>query len=231
MLGKRILVIDDDQYLLQSLVRLLGSEGFTVFSAPNTALGYELLVGESPDLMVLDLHLPGEDGVTFCRRIRPAHRLPIVMLTSKSEVVDRIVGLEVGADDYIAKPFDGKELVARIRSILRRVGEYRDEAVVADDVFELGGLRLVPSQLRVEVHGEAVEVTLLEFRLLEYFLKNSGRVLSRDQIFDQVWGYDQSFSQNSLEVLVYRLRGKVEKPLGMRLIHTIRGYGYKMELL
>lgn len=230
MLGSKILVVDDDQFILKSLRELLSGEGLTVLTAPNTEIGSDFMKNENPDLVILDINLPGENGISFCRRVRQKSRIPIIMLTSKADVVDKIVGLEVGADDYLAKPFEPRELLARVRALLRRVSEYSSDPAAKDEEYSAGDLLLNASQLKIEIHGENVELTLLEFRLLEYLMQNYGNVLSRDQIFEHVWGYDQSFSQNSLEVMIYRVRSKVEKRLGSRLIHTVRGYGYRAEI-
>lgn len=225
----KILVIDDDRYIQQSVKELLESSRYTVELASTAEEGFIKLHEVTPSLLILDIHLPGEDGVSFCRRIRSKHKLPILMLTSKNEVFDKVLGLEVGADDYLTKPFDPRELLARVRALLRREDEYQLEDAAKEELFELDGLELDSDRWQVKLNGEQIELTATEFRLLEYMFKNMGRVLSRDQIFDQVWGYDESFNQNSLEVIVYRLRQKIEKPLGRRIIHTVRGYGYRLD--
>lgn len=225
----QILLIDDDRYIQQSVKELLESNRYSVGLASTAEEGYSKIFEAPPSLLILDIHLPGEDGVSFCRRIRSKHKMPILMLTSKNEVFDKVLGLEVGADDYLTKPFDPRELLARVRALLRREDEYQAAGLENEDVFELEGLELDSDRWQVKLNGVKVELTATEFRLLEYMFKNIGRVLSRDQIFDQVWGYDEPFNQNSLEVIVYRLRQKIEKPLGRRLIHTVRGYGYRLD--
>ncbi|MFM9874519.1 MAG: response regulator transcription factor [Fimbriimonadaceae bacterium] len=225
----QVLLIDDDRYIQRSVKELLEANRFDVSLASTAEEGFSKIYDSVPALLILDIHLPGEDGVSFCRRIRAKHKMPILMLTSKNEVFDKVLGLEVGADDYLTKPFDPRELLARVRALLRREDEYQEEGEEKEELFELDGLELDSDRWQVKLNGEKIELTATEFRLLEYMFKNVGRVLSRDQIFDQVWGYDESFNQNSLEVIVYRLRKKIEKPLGRRIIHTVRGYGYRLE--
>ena len=199
-----VLVIEDDPFLLSSLTQLLEANNFTV----------------------LDLGLPDEDGVSLCRRIRTKWTFPILMLTSRSDLLDKIIGLEVGADDYVTKPFESRELLARIRACLRRTSEYKidDEK---GEVMRSGPLMLDLRQRTAGVDGQRVVLTALEFRLLHYFVANAGRVLEREQLFESVWGYDDEFNSNSLDVFVYRLRTKLERASGKKAIHTVRGFGYR----
>lgn len=224
-----ILVIDDDRFLLESVSRLLVKESFSVRVSPNASDGYREISDKQPDLLILDLSLPDEDGFALCRRIRTSWKFPILMLTSRSEMLEKVIGLEVGADDYLTKPFEGRELVARIRAHLRRVSHYTNMSMT-HAVIEASGLCIDETARTATAGGEEIGLTELEFRLLLYMAKNAGRALGRDQLFESVWGYDEEFNSNSLEVIVYRLRSKLEKPLGRKIIHTVRGFGYKLTL-
>lgn len=223
-----ILVVDDDAFLRDSLRRLLSSNGFAVRVAGAAREGFIAIAESAPDLLILDLSLPDEDGLTLCRRIRAKWKFPIVMLTSRSDLLDKVVGLEVGADDYLTKPFEARELIARVRANLRRQTEYQPTRG-EDEVIEIGPLKLDSSSRRATLHDNPVTLTALEFRLLHYFVSNSGRVLEREALFETVWGYEEEFNSNSLDVFVYRLRTKLEKASGTKLIHTVRGYGYRFE--
>jgi DNA-binding response OmpR family regulator len=225
-LMNKILIIDDDRFLLERLGKIITAEGHEVVSAPTAAEGFRALAEHNPDLLVLDLSLPDEDGFTLCRRIRSRWTLPIVMLTSRAELVDKVIGLEVGADDYLTKPFEGRELVARIRAHLRRTKEYR--APEPKESLEVGPVKLDEAARQVTVNGDPITLTDLEFRLLSHLMHNAGRALGREQLFETVWGYQEAFNTNSLEVFIYRLRRKIEAPAGARLIHTVRGFGYKL---
>ncbi|HWA82749.1 MAG TPA: response regulator transcription factor [Fimbriimonadaceae bacterium] len=223
-----ILVVDDDPFLRESLKRLLSSNGFTVRAAAAAREGFIQIAENAPDLLILDLSLPDEDGLTLCRRIRAKWKFPIVMLTSRSDLLDKVVGLEVGADDYLTKPFEARELIARVRANLRRQTEYQP-AKGQDEVIEIGPLRLDTASRKATMRENPVTLTALEFRLLHYFVANSGRVLEREALFETVWGYEEEFNSNSLDVFVYRLRTKLEKASGTKLIHTVRGCGYRFE--
>lgn len=223
-----ILVIDDDAFLLDSLKQLLSANGFAVRTATAAKDGFIQIAEKAPDLAILDLSLPDEDGINLCRRIRGKWTFPIVMLTSRSDLLDKVVGLEVGADDYLTKPFEGRELLARIRANLRRQSEYQP-AADQSEAIEIGPLKLDIASRKATMYGQLVTLTALEFRLLHYFAVNSGRVLERESLFETVWGYDEEFNSNSLDVFVYRLRSKLEKASGIKLIHTVRGCGYRFE--
>jgi two-component system, OmpR family, response regulator VicR len=187
------------------------------------------VVESQPHLLILDLSLPDEDGLSVCRKLRQKWNFPILMLTSRGDLMDKVIGLEVGADDYLTKPFEVRELVARIRSCLRRVEEYQAPET-AQNAVEIGNLVLDRKARRVHVDGNPITLTATEFKLLEYFVVNRDQILEREQLFEQVWGYDESFNTNSLEVFVYRLRSKVEKASGQKLFHTVRGLGYRFGL-
>ena len=221
-----ILIIEDDPFLLSSLTQLLEANNFTVRGAGSAKDGFAAIVEQIPSLLVLDLGLPDEDGVSLCRRIRTKWTFPVLMLTSRSDLLDKIIGLEVGADDYITKPFESRELLARIRACLRRTSEYKiDES--KGEVIRSGPLVLDLKQRSTSVNDQRIVLTALEFRLLHYFVANAGRVLEREQLFESVWGYDDEFNSNSLDVFVYRLRTKLERASGRQAIHTVRGFGYR----
>ncbi len=221
-----ILIIEDDPFLLSSLTQLLEANNFVIRGASNAKDGFACIAEQNPALLILDLGLPDEDGVSLCRRIRMKWTFPILMLTSRSDLMDKIIGLEVGADDYITKPFESRELLARIRACLRRTSEYKiDES--DGDAVRSGPLVLDMKQRSTKVGEQKVVLTALEFRLLHYFVVNAGRVLEREQLFESVWGYDDEFNSNSLDVFVYRLRTKIERASGKKAIHTVRGFGYR----
>ena len=221
-----VLIIEDDPFLLASLTQLLEANNFTVREAANAKDGFTSIAESAPALLILDLGLPDEDGVSLCRRIRMKWTFPILMLTSRSDLLDKIIGLEVGADDYVTKPFESRELLARIRACLRRTSEYKIDEKSGEELSS-GPLILDLKKRMVRIDNERIVLTALEFRLLHYFVVNSGRVLEREQLFESVWGYDDEFNSNSLDVFVYRLRSKLERASGKKAIHTVRGFGYR----
>lgn len=228
MSHSRVLVIDDDRFLLGNIDRLLSQQGFVVRTATSGDEGLRAVVEEEPDIMILDLGLPGIDGLSLCRRIRAKWRFPILMLTARTDAMDKVIGLEVGADDYLTKPFEPSELVARVRAQLRRSGEYQDSAQDKTTV-QVGSLTIDFAARDAFANGAAAGLTTKEFELLAMLAQNAGRVLSREELFERVWGFEIEFSSNSLEVFVYRIRQKLEQGLGLpKLIHTVRGYGYKI---
>ncbi len=221
-----VLIVDDERALVEGLSYTLGKEGYRVLHAPNGPSALELTFKERPNVVLLDVMLPGLDGLSVCRELRARGFLgPILMLTSKVEEVDRVVGLEVGADDYVTKPFSSKELVARIRAHLRR--EQRQQP---SDPTELRSedLHLQLESRQVQRGGKPVELTPREFDLLAYFMNNAGRALSRDTLLEQVWGYDFEGESNIVNVTVGRLRDKIERdPSRPRFLLTVRGVGYR----
>jgi two-component system response regulator MprA len=221
----RILVVDDDAAVRESLGRALRLEGYDVELASDGLEALERLQGsgDDPDLVLLDVLMPNIDGLEVCRRLRRmGSRLPVLMLTARDEVTDRVAGLDAGADDYVVKPFALAELLARVRALLRRSA---DEAV---DVLRFGDLELDPATREVRRNGDPIELTRTEFALLELFLLNPRQVLTRSIIFERVWGYDFGFGSNSLDVYIGYLRRKTEAGGKTRLIHTIRGVGYAL---
>jgi two-component system alkaline phosphatase synthesis response regulator PhoP len=229
-MAARLLLVDDDRFLLDNMKRYLSGQGFEVSVAPSAEDGMSQVAEQEPDLMVLDLGLPGLDGVSFCRRIRAKWRFPIIMLTARTEALDKVIGLEVGADDYLTKPFEPVELLARVRAQLRRANEYQAPDAPTTGSIEVGALTVDLARRSAEVSGRAVELTSKEFDLLAYLAQNAGRVLERDYLFEKVWGYDSDFNTNSLDVIIYRLRKKLEPGAASpRFLHTVRGFGYKLE--
>ena len=218
-----ILVVDDEPAVLQALRRALAFEGYTVRTADDGRAALDALLTDPADAVLLDVSMPGIDGLEVCRRLRAAgDRTPILMLTARHATADRVAGLDAGADDYLVKPFALEELLARIRALLRRVASDGDQ----DVVYRVGDLSLEPGTRIVRRGSRSMELTRTEFSLLELFLRNAGQVLTREIIFDRVWGYDFGASSNSLEVYVGYLRRKTEADGEARLIHTVRGVGY-----
>ncbi|MDQ3147813.1 MAG: response regulator transcription factor [Actinomycetota bacterium] len=226
-----VLVVEDEVSFVDALVVGLQREGFRVQVARDGAEALELFDVVQPDLVLLDLMLPKVSGIDVCRALRARSSVPIIMVTAKSSEIDTVVGLEVGADDYVAKPFRIRELVARMRAALRRVPRTGADIGLIDDVLEVGDVRLDPDRHEVVIRGEQVALPLKEFELLELLLVNAGRVLPRETLISRVWGMDYVGDTKTLDVHVKRLRGKVEDdPATPRRIVTIRGLGYKFEL-
>jgi DNA-binding response OmpR family regulator len=213
-------VIEDDRKLRGLLTEYLGSLGFEVFTAGRADEGIRLLRTERPEIVILDVMLPGMDGFEACRAIRRESAIPVIMLTARGDVTDRVVGLELGADDYLAKPFEPRELVARIDAILRR-------GRAAAETWSFGGLRVDPSRRSASMDGEDVALTTAEFDLLELLIRGRGRVLSRGHILDGVRGEAWDSLDRSIDVLVSRLRNKLgDDPRQPRYVRTVRGAGY-----
>jgi two-component system response regulator MprA len=221
----KILVVDDERAVRESLRRALELEGYEIELAGdgNEAL-YRLESSDEPDAMILDVLMPGVDGLEVCRRIRgTGSKLPVLMLTARTEVEDRVAGLDAGADDYVTKPFALEELLARVRALLRRATDDDD-----GEVLRFVDLELDPGTREVRRGERQIELTRTEFSLLELFLQNPRQVLTRSVIFERVWGYDFGFGSNSLDVYIGYLRRKTEAAGEPRLIHTVRGVGYAL---
>ena len=220
----KILVVDDERAVRESLKRALELEGYEVDMAGDGSEAIARLAnGEQPDAVVLDLLMPGVDGLEVCRHVRrTGSTLPVLMLTARDAVGDRVAGLDAGADDYVVKPFALEELLARVRAMLRRAAPGPDELLRFADV------ELSPSRREVTRGDRPIELTRTEFNLLELFLRNPRQVLTRSVIFERVWGYDFGFASNSLDVYIGYLRRKTEAGGEPRLIHTVRGVGYAL---
>jgi two-component system response regulator RegX3 len=207
---------------------MLRREGFEVAMAATGPDGIEEFDRAGADLVLLDLMLPGLSGLEVCRQLRQRSEVPVIMLTAKDAEVDKVVGLEIGADDYVTKPFSARELVARIRAVLRRRGSEPDD--IASSVLESGPVRMDVDRHVVSVNSDTVPMPLKEFELLEFLLRNAGRVLTRGQLIDRIWGSDYVGDTKTLDVHVKRLRAKIEpSPSAPRHLLTVRGLGYKFE--
>lgn len=224
----RILVVEDEETLAEAISFLLSKEGFDVAVAANGPEAIDAFDKSGADLILLDLMLPGLSGTEVCRQIRAKSSVPIIMLTAKDSEIDKVVGLELGADDYVTKPYSSRELIARIRAVLRR-GEIHD-AGGDESTLEVGPVRMDTDRHIITVNGEQVAIPLKEFELLEFLMRNAGRVLTRVQLIDRVWGSDYVGDTKTLDVHIKRLRAKIEKdPANPEHIQTVRGMGYKME--
>jgi two-component system response regulator MprA len=218
--GGRVLLVEDDVEIADVLRRSLRNEGYEVRTSGDGVDALEVASGFVPDIVVLDLGLPRLDGIEVCRRLRAESDVPILMLTARSETEDRVDGLDSGADDYLAKPFERQELLARIRALLRR----RPPRGAAS--LEVGDLALNPDTREVKRGGREIELTNREFELLEFLLRNQRLVVSRERLLDEVWGYDPTAATNTIDVFISNLRRKLEAGGESRLLHTKRGAGY-----
>lgn len=224
-----VLIVEDEESLADPLAFLLRKEGFeaTVVADGPTALAEFERAGA--DIVLLDLMLPGMSGTDVCKQLRARSTVPVIMVTARDSEIDKVVGLELGADDYVTKPYSARELIARIRAVLRR-GADADDPYVIDGVLESGPVRMDVERHVVSVNGEPVTLPLKEFDLLEYLMRNTGRVLTRGQLIDRVWGADYVGDTKTLDVHVKRLRSKIEADPGNPVhLVTVRGLGYKLE--
>ena len=223
----KILVVEDEASFSEALSYVLSKEGFEVTLADTGDSAIAAFDKGGADLVLLDLMLPGLSGTEVCKQLRSRSDVPIIMLTAKDTEVDKVVGLELGADDYVTKPYSKAELIARIRAVLRRQG---DVSNAPDGVITAGPVRIDTERHQVNINNELISLPLKEFELLEFLVRNSGRVLTRSQLIDRVWGSDYFGDTKTLDVHVKRLRAKVEKdPANPVFIQTIRGLGYKFE--
>jgi two-component system response regulator ResD len=219
-----VLVVDDESIVREVVVKYLRREGYRTLEAGDGDTALALVEHERPDLVVLDLMLPGTDGLTVCRRIRARSELPVIMLTARAEEADRIVGLELGADDYVTKPFSPRELAARVKTVLRRASapQLRAARLAFDD------LEIDASTREVRKHEQLLRLTAKEFDLLWFLASNPRQVFSRDQLMDRVWGYDAALDTGTVTVHVRRLRSKIEDdPARPRRLETVWGVGYR----
>ncbi len=224
----RLLLVDDDRFLLRALENLLSAEGYYCRSAVSAEEARDALRGEPFDLIVLDIGLPDQDGISLCRQIRAQHRMPILMLSARSDNADKVIGLEVGADDYLTKPFIPREMVARVRAQLRRALEYsrpeesRSQIVLGELVVDVDRRDAISS-------GQPCHLTEREFELLNFLARHRNRALATEWIFENVWGYTAELGVKALAVYVRRVRSKIEAdPNCPKFLVTVRGYGYKL---
>ena len=226
----KILVVEDEKSFSEPLSFLLGKEGYKVEVAESGTDAVAKFNKSGADLILLDLMLPGMSGTDVCKEIRSHSMVPIIMLTAKDDEVDTVIGLELGADDYVTKPYSSRELLARIKAVLRRKGDFQLEEGESTTV-QVGDIKLDSDRHIVSFKGENVALPLKEFELLEFLMRNAGRVLTRIQIIDRIWGNDYVGDTKTLDVHIKRLRSKLEAdPANPELIQTVRGLGYKMEL-
>lgn len=225
----KILIVEDEASFSEALEFLLSKEGFIIETAATGKQALEKFRSSEFDLILLDLMLPEISGIEVCRTIRTESQVPIIMLTAKDTEIDKVVGLELGADDYVTKPYSKNELVARIRAVLRRGNGAVTEADAG--VLSVANIRMDIDRHQVSVGGQPISLPLKEFELLEFLMRNAGRVLTRNQLIDRVWGSDYVGDTKTLDVHIKRLRAKVEKdPANPTLIQTVRGLGYKIEI-
>jgi len=225
----KILIVEDEASFSEALAFLLGKEGFEVSVAEDGQQAVDKFNKEGADLILLDLMIPIISGIEVCRIIRTTSQVPIIMLTAKDAEIDKVVGLELGADDYVTKPYSSRELIARIKAVLRR--GIIDEALDGENgIHVVAGIKLDIGKHQGTINGEVVALPLKEFELLEFLMRNAGRVLTRSQLIDRVWGGDYYGDTKTLDVHIKRLRSKIEAdPANPLLIQTIRGLGYKLE--
>lgn len=223
---KKILIVEDEHKIARFLELELKYEGYDVDIANNGRDGLEKGRGEDVNLIILDLMLPGLSGIEVCRRLRQTSDIPIIMLTAKDDISDKIMGLDIGADDYMTKPFAVEELLARIRVLLKRkyVAKNKDESII----LEIGKLKLYKNNYRVEYDNENIELTKKEFELLEIMMINKNIVMTREKILDKVWGYDYFGDTNIIDVYIRYIRSKIDQKYNVNFIETVRGVGYIM---
>ncbi|WP_427870622.1 response regulator [Leucobacter luti] len=229
-MAQHILLVEDEESISRPLSFLLEREGYRVTVVDDGAAAVTAFQSGQPDLILLDLMLPGLPGTEVCRTIRQTSQVPIIMLTAKDSEIDIVVGLELGADDYITKPYSTRELLARVRAALRRSGAVEEERADDQDVMVLDeqGIRLDSERHSVEVRGEEIAMPLREFELLEMLMRHSGRVLTRGQLIDRVWGSNYYGDTKTLDVHIKRIRARIEEePSKPQLISTVRGVGYR----
>lgn len=233
MVDIKILVIDDEEKIRELLITYLVAEGFAAVGAADGREALEIVAGDRYDLIVLDLMMPGIDGWTVCREIRKTSEIPIVILTARGDEIDRVLGLELGADDYVVKPFSPRELVARIKAVLRRTRKVggEGEGKEKDGVVARGNIRIDPESREVRVGEQAVQLTPREFDLLYYLAQSPGRAFTREQLLEHVWGYDFYGEARTVDTHITRLREKIARAAGTgQYIVTVWGVGYKFEV-
>jgi len=225
----KILIIEDEISFSEALSFLLEKEGYSTVIAETGKQGLDAFKSDNFDLVLLDLMIPEISGIDVCRTIRTTSAVPIIMLTAKDSEIDKVVGLELGADDYVTKPYSSRELVARIKAVLRR-GNLDGDALESTSVHSIAGIKMDIERHQVTVNEAAINLPLKEFELIEFLMRNAGRVLTRGQLIDRVWGGDYYGDTKTLDVHIKRLRSKIEvDPANPLLIQTIRGLGYKFE--
>ena len=228
-MATKILIIDDDQNICEALKLYLENEGFDVACAADGSAGVESFRVYEPDLVLLDIMMPKKDGWQVCREIREQSAKPIIMLSAKGEVFDKVLGLELGADDFVVKPFDMKEVVARVKAVLRRY--HAKDSSAGDEVIRFDNLEISLQKYELKLAGRSVDVPPKELELLYFLASNYNRVFTRDQLLDKVWGFDYLGDSRTVDVHVKRLREKLEGVSDKWVLKTVWGVGYKFELL
>lgn len=222
----RVLIVEDERRIARFLQMELEHEGMNTAIEDNGRRAYERIMQENYDLVLLDVMLPDMDGFTICRKVRELSQVPIIMLTAKDDIDDKVQGLDIGADDYITKPFATPELLARMRVVLRRQESQRETREAQEEILSVKNLTMYPARHEVKVNATPVELTKKEYDLLEYLLRNKRTVLTRDQILSNVWDYDYMGDTNVVDVYIRYLRQKLDDRFQEKYIHTMRGVGY-----
>lgn len=226
MKNYRVLIVEDERRIARFLQMELEHEGMSTAIEDNGRRAYERIMQENYDLILLDVMLPDMDGFTICRKVRELSQVPIIMLTAKDDIDDKVQGLDIGADDYITKPFATPELLARMRVVLRRQESQREAKGAQEEILSVKNLTMYPARHEVKVNATPVELTKKEYDLLEYLLRNKRTVLTRDQILSNVWDYDYMGDTNVVDVYIRYLRQKLDDRFQEKYIHTMRGVGY-----
>ena len=226
MKNYQVLIVEDERRIARFLQMELEHEGMSTAIEDNGRRAYERIMQENYDLILLDVMLPDMDGFTICRKVRELSQVPIIMLTAKDDIDDKVQGLDIGADDYITKPFATPELLARMRVVLRRQESQREAKEAQEEILSVKNLTMYPARHEVQVDGTTVELTKKEYDLLEYLLRNKRNVLTRDQILSNVWDYDYMGDTNVVDVYIRYLRQKLDDRFQEKYIHTMRGVGY-----
>ena len=229
-MSAKILVVDDEPSIVKSIQYSLEKEGYQVVTANDGQQALEVARREKPNLVVLDVMLPSLDGYEVCRQLRQEMPIPVIMLTAKGEEIDKVVGLEIGADEYVTKPFSLRELLARVKALLRLVNRYSEAKQQQPDKIEIGDLVIDLTRHEVTLDGKVLTLTLKEYELLKLLALNANKVLSREYLIEQVWGYDFTGEGRTVDVHIHWLREKIEKdPNRPMRIQTVRGVGYRFE--
>lgn len=230
MMGKdRIFIVEDEHRIARFLQIELEHEGYDTAIEENGLRAFERIAQEDYDLVLLDIMLPDMDGMTICRKVREISNIPIIMLTARDDVEDKVHGLDLGADDYITKPFAIQELLARVRNALRKYKNGESDIDINGERLQVKDMVMYPSRYEVMVQGEEVQLTKKEYALLEYMLRNKRNVLTRDQILQEVWGYDYTGDTNVVDVYIRYLRAKIDDHFHQKYIYTVRGVGYAIK--
>lgn len=237
---KTILIVDDEQPIVDILVYNLQKEGYNTLEANDGVTAVDIALNKKPDLILLDIMLPKMDGLTVCKKIRTKYNMPILMLTAKNEEIDKILGLELGADDYITKPFSVRELMARVKANLRKVDSKLEESMQEKDdtdvvnkekIIKIGDLEIDLEKIEVRVDGKSIDITLKEFDVLKYLALKNGQAVTREELLKNVWGYDFIGDERTVDVLVRRLRQKIkEDTASPKILGTKRGIGYYLKM-